>query len=91
VARWLGVIHTLKEARLQNPVPTDRNYIRGLKPWSSKHIIVKAVLQVVLSRCSGYRAKDKCLTWGDPPDVWYIGAKSAEVIVIGGNELSPQG
>ncbi len=56
--------HAVKEANRQTPVPTNRNYIRGLKSWSSKHIIAKAVLYVAISRCSGDRGKDKCLTQG---------------------------
>ena len=31
----------MKEARLQNPVLTNRNGIRGMNTWVSKHIIAK--------------------------------------------------
>jgi len=34
------VRYALKEARLQNPVLTNRNGILGYKKWISKHIIV---------------------------------------------------
>jgi len=35
------VRYTLKEAGLQNPVLTNRNGIRGMNTWVSKHIIAK--------------------------------------------------
>ena len=31
----------LKEARLQNPVLTNRKYIRGMLTWVSKHSFAK--------------------------------------------------
>ena len=41
MASWLLVTAAVKEARLQNPVPTNRNGIRGILVWVSKHTIVK--------------------------------------------------
>jgi hypothetical protein len=43
------VIHALKEAGLQIPVPTNRKYIRGRSGRVSKHIIVKPVTNNLIS------------------------------------------
>jgi hypothetical protein len=41
VASWLPATATVKEARLQNPVLTNRNGIRGIINRVSKHDIAK--------------------------------------------------
>jgi len=42
VASWLPVTVAVKEARLQTPVLTNRNGIRGYRARISKHTIVKS-------------------------------------------------
>jgi hypothetical protein len=56
----------LKEARLQNPVPTNRNRIRGIIVWVSKHIIVtpKRITKGQLCRYGGDWRKEDAITWG---------------------------
>ena len=41
MASWLPVTAAVKEARLQNPVLTNRNGIRGITDRVSKHDITK--------------------------------------------------
>jgi len=79
----------LKEARLQIPVLTNRNWIRGCKRRTSKHIIVtsKRVISFC-SRSSRNWKKESALTWGDLPDHELDKEKSAEAILGSGYELS---
>ena len=80
----------MKEARLQNPVPTNRNWIRG---WSGRmrwHIILTSkgweTIKCLAGRSSGYWGKEYVLTWGDLGLHELETEKSADVIVVGGKE-----
>ena len=48
MARALFARTGLKEAKLQNPVLTDRNSIRGYGWWVSKHIFAKPLTNKLL-------------------------------------------
>ena len=74
--------YALKEARLQIPVLTNRNWIRGCKTRISKHIIVTSEKsRSFYSRSSRDWMKEYALTWGDLPAHEMDKEKSAEVIV----------
>jgi hypothetical protein len=87
VARWLGATHTLKEARLQNPVLTNRNGIRGITDRVSKHTIAKPkeYPKVCYVDAAGIGGR-KMLLPGEVLVYLYTG-KSAEVIVVVEYEL----
>jgi len=86
------VRYALKEARLQTPVLTNRNWIRGCKRRTSKHIIVKSKTIISFySRSSRDWKKEYALTWGGLPDHELDKEKSAEAILGSGHELSIKG
>ena len=72
----LRVTASLKEARLQTPVLTNRNRIRGVVSWMSNHIIVMSKTpkgERSLRRYGRNRRKEGTLTRGDPtPMVWEV-------------------
>lgn len=77
VARVDSVRNHLKEARLQSPVLTNRNRIRGVASWMSKHIIVMSKTlksERSLRRYGRHRRKEDTLTRGDPirEDGWEV-------------------
>jgi hypothetical protein len=79
----------LKEARLQNPVLTNGNRIRGIYAWVSKHIIVtpNEYKRCIYVDTAGIGGKKMSLPGGSlRPRVGQV-EKSAEVIVVAGNEL----
>ena len=84
--------YALKEARLQTPVLTNRNWIRGCKRRTSKHIIVTSEKnRLFYSRSSRDWMKEYALTWGGLPDHVMDKEKSAEAILGSGDELSKNG
>jgi len=86
------VRYALKEARLQIPVLTNRNWIRGCKTRISKHIIVTSEKsRSFYSRSSRDWMKEYALTWGGLPDHGMDKEKSAEAILGSGHELSIKG
>ena len=84
MASWLPVTAAVKEARLQNPVLTNRNGIRGIIIWVSNHILAKPEEYQKGSYvdAAGIGGR-KMLLPGEIPGYWqrYSG-KSAEVIVV---------
>ena len=78
------IVH-LKEARLQNPVLTNRNGIRRpIREGKQAHLCEALGQQSLMGRCRRDRRKEYVLTWGDlEPYVLRI-EKSAEVIVVDG-------
>jgi len=84
VASWLPVTAAVKEARLQNPVLTNRNGIRGIVTRASNHVLAKPEEYKKGSYvdAAGIGGR-KMLLPGEIPECWqrYSG-KSAEVIVV---------
>ena len=75
--------YALKEARLQNPVPTNRNGIlRPSREGEQAHLCEARSQQSLLGRCRGNRRKEYVLTWGDLELHVLQIEKSAEVIVV---------
>ena len=59
------IVH-LKEARLQNPVLTDRNGIRRpIREGKQAHLCEARDQQSLVDRCRRNRMKEYALTWGD--------------------------
>ena len=79
------MIQAVKEARLQNPVLTNRNGIRRpIGAGKQAHLCEAHDQQSLTGRCRRNRMKEYVLTWGDlEPYVLRI-EKSAEVIVVDG-------
>jgi len=86
---------TLKEAGLQNPVPTNRNWIQRpvgsdevAQPVPQGGIILTSkgwgTIKYPTGRSSGYWVKEYVLTWGDLGLHEMETEKSAEPIVVGG-------
>jgi hypothetical protein len=76
-----------REARLQNPVRTDRNGIqRPSREGEQAHLYDARNKQSLLGRCGGNRRKEYVLTWGDLRLYELPFEKSAEAIVVTGNE-----
>ena len=79
--------YTLKEARLQNPVLTNRNGIRRpIREGKQAHLCEARNQQSLKGRCCRNRMKEYVLTWGDLDLYGLQIEKSAEVIVATGNE-----
>ena len=80
------IVH-LKEAGLQIPVLTNRNGIQRLvREGKQAHLCEARNQQSRMGRCRSDRMKDKCLTRGDLERYELPIEKSAEVIVVAGNE-----
>ena len=87
--------YALKEARLQTPVPTNRTGSSGDRIQRlyrsdevTHHTDVQGryTVKSLCSRSSGYWGKEYVLTWGDLSLYELLTEKSAEVIVLNGNE-----
>ena len=81
----------MKKAGLQNPVLTNRNCIRGRESWVSKHIFAMPLTNKRLCVDAAGIGGRNVLLPGEVSARRARGEKSAEVVVAGGNELSPQG
>jgi len=79
----------LKEAGLQNSVLTNRNRIRGIYAWESKHIIVmpKEYKRCIYVDTAGIGGKKMPLPGEVPTTTGWSLEKSAEVAVVAGNGL----
>ena len=81
----------MKKAGLQNPVLTNRKYIRGMAARVSKHTFAKPLTNKRYDvDVPGIGGRNVLLP-GEVSRCREHREKSAEVIVAGGNELSPQG
>ena len=80
------IVH-LKEARLQNPVLTNRNGIRRpIRESKQAHLCEARNQQSLVGRCRRNRMKEYVLTWGDLELYELQIEKSAEAIVVTGNK-----
>ena len=87
---------SLKEAKLQESVRTNRNCIRGTAVWVSNHIFTKpAANKHCCVDAAGIDFKDKCLTRGDLDEImsrsqqkpWGGDHRSGEGLNINRSEL----
>jgi hypothetical protein len=90
MARWCAVRHALKEVRLQNPVLTNRNGIRGQIVWGKQPYSCNALKlgKGRHGRSRSDRRKERSLTGGGLSCHGMAGEKSAEVIVVAETSLS---
>ena len=80
------IVH-LKEARLQNPVLTNRNGIRRpIREGKQAHLCEARNQQSLVGRCRRNRMKEYVLTWGDLELYELQIEKSAEAVVVTGNK-----
>ena len=76
----------LKEAGLQTPELTNRNYIRGTESWVSKHTFAKPLAnKLLLVDAAGIGGRNMLLP-GEVSPCLEQGEKSAEAIVVARNE-----
>jgi hypothetical protein len=83
VASWFTARYAVKEAGLQTPELTNRNCIRGMKLWVSKHIFAKPLTNKQLFvDAAGLGGRISVLP-GETSARRERGEESAEAIVVG--------